>query len=69
MAQITEALSGVKDVLSVKRVFGEPYEKDGVTIIPVAAFGGGGGGGGDNQGNGGSGFGLGGWRTSPSWHC
>jgi uncharacterized spore protein YtfJ len=60
MAQITEALSGVKDVLSVKRVFGEPYEKDGVTIIPVAAFGGGGGGGGDNQGNGGSGFGLGG---------
>jgi uncharacterized spore protein YtfJ len=58
MAQIAEALSGVRDAVSVKRIFGEPYEKDGVTIIPVAAVGGGGGGGGDNLGNGGSGFGL-----------
>jgi uncharacterized spore protein YtfJ len=60
MSQVMEALSGVRDAVSVKRIFGEPYEKDGVTIIPVAAVGGGGGGGGDNQGNGGQGFGLGG---------
>jgi uncharacterized spore protein YtfJ len=60
MTQITEVVSGVRDAISVKRIFGEPYEKDGVTIIPVAAVGGGGGGGGDNQGNGGSGFGIGG---------
>jgi|SRR5581483_8145043 len=58
MASITESVSGIKDALSVKRVFGDPYEKDGVTIIPAATFGGGGGGGGDNQGNGGSGFGV-----------
>src|SRR5437879_12444699 len=58
MAHVQEALSGVRDAISVKRVFGEPYEKDGVTVIPVAAIGGGGGAGGDNQGNGGSGFGL-----------
>jgi uncharacterized spore protein YtfJ len=47
----------------VKRVFGESYEKDGVTVIPVASVQGGAGGGGgegpDSQGKGsGSGFGL-----------
>jgi uncharacterized spore protein YtfJ len=34
------------DILSVKRVFGEPFERDGVTIIPVAKVIGGSGGGG-----------------------
>ncbi len=46
---ITSALSkldAVKDVLTVKRVFGDAYEVDGVTVIPVAAVRGGGGGGG-----------------------
>lgn len=57
--KVDEVLSGVRDAISVKRVFGEPYERDGVTIIPVAAVGGGGGGGGDTEGNGGSGFGVG----------
>ena len=57
---VDEILSGVRDAISVKRVFGEPYERDGVTIIPVASVSGGGGGGGDNVGNGGSGFGIGG---------
>jgi uncharacterized spore protein YtfJ len=47
----------------VKRVFGEPYEKDGVTMIPVARVQGGGGGGGgeapEGQGKGsGGGFGM-----------
>ncbi|MFZ0158607.1 MAG: hypothetical protein WAL50_06220 [Kineosporiaceae bacterium] len=46
------------DQLSVRRVFGEPIERNGVTVIPVAvALGGGGGGTGpDGQGAGG-GFG------------
>jgi uncharacterized spore protein YtfJ len=47
----------------VKRVYADPYERDGVVVIPAAAvFGGGGGGGGyDPSGNegGGTGFGLG----------
>jgi uncharacterized spore protein YtfJ len=40
-----ELFSQTRDVLTVKRVFGEPYEHDGVTIIPVARIAGGGGGG------------------------
>lgn len=32
---ITEVLSTVKDTATVKRVFAEPYEKDGLTVIPV----------------------------------
>ena len=50
-----------RDALTVRRVFGEPYEKDGVTVIPAAAVRGGGGGGGgeDNAGNRGSGGGFG----------
>ena len=32
------------DAISVRRVFGEPYEKDGLTVIPVASVAGGGGG-------------------------
>jgi uncharacterized spore protein YtfJ len=41
-----EILQGVKDVYNVRRVYGEPYEKNGVTVIPAAAVRGGGGGGG-----------------------
>lgn len=39
-------LDAVKDVLTVKRAFGDAYEADGVTVIPVAVVRGGGGGGG-----------------------
>jgi uncharacterized spore protein YtfJ len=39
-------LDGVKDVLTVRRVFGDAYQVDDVTIIPVAVLRGGGGGGG-----------------------
>ena len=59
--RVQELVEGARDVLSVKRVFGEPYERDGVTIIPAASFGGGAGGGGDNRpdvGGSGGGFGL-----------
>ncbi len=56
--KITDTIAQARDAMTVKRVFGEPYEKDGVTIIPAAWVAGGGGGGGDAQGAGGSGFGL-----------
>ncbi len=60
--KVEEFVGGARDVLSVKRVFGEPYERDGVTIIPAASFGGGAGGGGgtgpDGEGGSGGGFGL-----------
>ena len=35
-ATILDSLSGTRDALSVRRVFGDPYEIDGMTIIPVA---------------------------------
>jgi uncharacterized spore protein YtfJ len=53
-----QLLSGVRDAISVRRVFGDPIEQDGVTIVQVATVRGGGGGGGDNDANGGGGFGL-----------
>lgn len=63
---VDEILKGARDALTVKRVYGEPYEKDGVTIIPAAAIrGGGGGGSGEGTGpkgeqgkGGGTGFGV-----------
>ena len=60
---VEELVKGHRDAISVKRVFGEPYERNGVAIIPVArVFGGGGGGaggspGGEGEGSG-TGFGL-----------
>jgi uncharacterized spore protein YtfJ len=59
MPNVDELLSGARDAISVKRVFGDPIETEGVTIIPVAKVGGGGGGGGDSEDNGGGGFGIG----------
>jgi uncharacterized spore protein YtfJ len=60
---VQDLIAQARDTLTVKRVFGEPYEKDGVTIIPAARVlgGAGGGSGEDPQGRGegsGSGFGL-----------
>jgi uncharacterized spore protein YtfJ len=40
-----EIMQQTRDALTVKRVFGEPYERDGVTVIPVASLRGGAGGG------------------------
>jgi uncharacterized spore protein YtfJ len=58
---ILEEVARARDAVTVKRVFGDPFERDGVTVIPVAKLIGGGGGGGgeitEGQG-GGSGFGL-----------
>jgi len=60
---VQDVIAQARDTLTVKRVFGEPYEKDGVTIIPAARLqGGAGGGSGEDpqaQGKGsGSGFGM-----------
>jgi uncharacterized spore protein YtfJ len=62
---VFENIRGVRDTLSVRRVFGDPYEVDGCTVIPVAKVAGGAGGGGgegnkaDESGTGfGTGFGL-----------
>jgi uncharacterized spore protein YtfJ len=53
---------GARDAISVKRVFGESYEVDDRTIIPVAAVSGGAGGGsgeGKGEADSGQGFGSG----------
>jgi uncharacterized spore protein YtfJ len=60
---VQDVIAQAKDTLTVKRVFGEPYEKDGVTVIPAARVQGGAGGGTgedpNSQGRGsGSGFGV-----------
>jgi uncharacterized spore protein YtfJ len=56
--KVQEILKDAQDTLTVKRVFGEPFEKDGVTIIPAANISGGGGGGAGPDESGGGGFGL-----------
>jgi uncharacterized spore protein YtfJ len=58
-----ETIKSAEEALSVRRVFGEPYEKNGLTFIPAARLRGGAGGGGgtgpEGSGDGeGSGFGL-----------
>ena len=59
---ISDVLTAARDAITVKRVYGEPYEKDGLTVIPAATVGGGGGGGTGHdvkgQENEGGGFGV-----------
>lgn len=43
--QVDEVMTAARDALTVSRVFGEPIERDGITIVPVANVMGGGGGG------------------------
>ena len=61
--KIDELLSEARDAITVKRVYAEPYEKDGLTVIPAARVAGGGGGGSGSDKNGqegeGGGFGVG----------
>ena len=58
---VTEVLEKARDAITVSRVYGEPYEKDGLTVIPAARVSGGGGGGAgkDEKGGDGSGGGFG----------
>ena len=32
--KVNEVISTARDSLTVKRVYGDPYEKDGLTVIP-----------------------------------
>jgi uncharacterized spore protein YtfJ len=43
--QLDELITNTRTALTVERVFGEPYERDAVTIIPAAVVRGGAGGG------------------------
>ncbi len=45
-------LEKAQDVLNARQVIGEPYEKNGITLIPVVSIRGGGGGGGGDLGTG-----------------
>ena len=56
-----ESITTARDAITVKRVYGEPYERNGLAVIPAAAVLGGGGGGGSERGehsDGGGGFGV-----------
>jgi uncharacterized spore protein YtfJ len=57
-----DMIESARDVITVRRVYGEPYEKNGLTVIPAAAVRGGGGGGegrrGDGEAGSGGGFGV-----------
>lgn len=52
-----EAILKAQDAVTVERVYGQPYERDGIVVIPAARISGGGGGGGEDPGRGGSGGG------------
>jgi uncharacterized spore protein YtfJ len=60
---VQEVVTRARDAVTVKRVFGKPYETNGIAVIPVARIRGGAGGGdgegpqGEGKGSG-SGFGL-----------
>jgi uncharacterized spore protein YtfJ len=60
--KLDEILTRAGDTITVRRVFAEPYDHDGVTIIPSATVSGGGGGGGGRDPGGqegeGGGFGV-----------
>ena len=63
MTKIDDLIEGARDTFSVGRVFGEPYESNGVVLIPAASVLGGGGGGEGEPGEGqpggaGGGFGM-----------
>jgi uncharacterized spore protein YtfJ len=64
---VQRLIEGARDAMTAKRVYGDPVERDGTTVIPAARVRGGGGGGsgrgsgpdGEGEGSGsGAGFGL-----------
>jgi uncharacterized spore protein YtfJ len=59
--KVADMVNSAKDVITVKRVYAEPFEKDGLTVIPAAVVSGGAGGGAghDEQGQEGEGGGFG----------
>jgi uncharacterized spore protein YtfJ len=59
--KLNELLTTTRESITVKRVYAEPHQVDGVTVIAAASVAGGGGGGGghDNEGQEGEGGGFG----------
>jgi uncharacterized spore protein YtfJ len=57
--EIEETIAKARDAITVNRVYGEAYERNGVTVIPAAAVSGGAGGGGGEDASGDSGGGVG----------
>ncbi|HEY7791838.1 MAG TPA: hypothetical protein VIC33_15090 [Vicinamibacterales bacterium] len=53
-----EVLVNAQQAMNVRRVFGDPIQVDGATVIPAAVVGGGGGGAARGESEGGVGFGL-----------
>lgn len=41
MSQLDDLLTGARDTIDVKRVYGEPFQSNGITVIPVASVKGG----------------------------
>lgn len=60
MPNVDAMWKGTRDAITVKRVYGDPVQSDGVTLVPAAAVRGGAGGGGEGgaEGGGGGGFGI-----------
>jgi len=61
MPSVSDVMQATQDSMTVRRVFGDPVEREGVTVIPVASISGGGGGGEgteDQQQGSGAGFGV-----------
>jgi len=55
--KVDELINQAKDAITVKRVYGDAYEKNGLTVIPAAVVAGGGGGGAGHDETGGDGEG------------
>ena len=59
---VKETIEAARDSMTVRRVYGDPYERNGVTVIPAASLQGGAGGGSgeepEGKTGGGGGFGL-----------
>jgi len=60
MPDVDDMWRGARDAMTVQRVYGDPVQSDGVTLVPAAAVRGGAGGGGEGgpEGGGGGGFGI-----------
>ena len=53
-----ELIAQARETLGARREYGDPYERNGVTVIPASSVRGGGGGGTDREGEGSGGFGM-----------
>lgn len=62
LVDVNQFVTTAQDAITVRRVYGEPVERDGVTVIPAARVAGGGGGGNGQEASGqqgeGGGFGI-----------